>query len=105
MTNEKLSRRKVLVALAATGAGAALVGTAQANVQSVPDDVQEQKAKLQNVLEHVEIADAKITRLATAWQDPPEPTWPQFDALRNDINSECQKVMSTINELLLRRGA
>ena len=104
-TKEKLSRRRVLVDLAAAGAGAALVGTAKANVQNVPDDLQEQKAKLQNVLEHVEIADAKITRLATAWVAPPDPDWPEFEALRNDINSECQKVMTTVNELLLRRGA
>ena len=81
-----------------------VAGTAKAGNQDDPN-LQEQKAKLQNVLEHVEIADAKINRLANGWSDPPDPDRPQFNALLSDINTECQNVMDTVNELFLRRGA
>ena len=64
-----------------------------------------QEQGLRNVRNHVEIADDRIQRAAVAWVAPPEPTRAEFDALLNDINVECQRVIETATELLLRRGA
>ena len=59
---EKLSRRKVLISLAAAGAGAAVVGTA--NAQN--SNLRAQEARLRNVLEHVEIANDRIKGVAAS---------------------------------------
>ena len=98
---EKLSRRKVLVSLAAAGAGAAVVGTA--NAQN--PNLRAQEERLRNVLEHVEIANDRIKGVAARWTAPPEPDRPAFETLLTNINIECQSVMDTTRELLLRRGA
>ena len=108
---EKLSRRRVLVNLAAAGAGAAIAGTA--NAQNRQDQNQcrqdprlrEQEERLRNVLEHVENANDRIRGVAVRWVAPPEPDRPAFETLLNTINNECQSVMDTAHELLLRRGA
>ena len=98
---EKLSRRKVLVSLAAVGAGAAVVGTA--NAQN--SNLRAQEARLRNVLEHIETANDHIKGVAARWADPPDPDRPAFETLLTNINTECQSVMDTTRELLLRRGA
>jgi len=101
---EKLSRRKVLISLAAAGAGAAVAGTANAQDHQ-PANLSAQEARLRNVLEHVEIANDHIKGVAARWTAPPDPTRPAFETLLTNINSECQSVMDTAHELLLRRGA
>jgi hypothetical protein len=73
-TMEKLLRRKALMDLAAAEAGAAMAGV------------------------------AKAEGAAVRWQEPPEPVRPAFEMLLNNINTECQSVMETTRELLLRRG-
>ena len=98
---ERLSRRKVLLSLAAAGAGAAVAGTA--NAQN--SNLRAQEARLRNVFEHVEIANDHIKGVAARWTAPPDPTRPAFETLLTNINSECQSVMDTAHELLLRRGA
>ena len=56
------------------------------------------------MLEHVEIANDRLKGAAVRWQEPPEPVRPAFEALLININTECQSVMETTRELLLRRG-
>ena len=101
---EKLSRRKALLGLAAAGAGAAVVGVAKAEGTQDPN-LKSQEERLRNVLEHVEIANDRIRGVAVRWADPPEPIRPAFETLLTNINTECQSVMDTTRELLLRRGA
>jgi hypothetical protein len=101
---EKTSRRKLLVNLAATGAAAAGARTASARDRQRPN-LKEQEARLRNVLSHLEAGNDHMNRVASGWTAPPDPDRPEFDALLNGINSECQSVMETANELLLRRGA
>ena len=108
---EKLSRRKVLVTLAAAGAGAAIAGTANAQGRQDPNQcpqnprLRAQEERLRNVLDHVEIANDHIRGVAARWTNPPEPDRPAFETLLTSINTECQSVMDTAHELLLRRGA
>lgn len=113
---EKLSRRKVLVNLVAAGAGAAVVGAAKAQGRQDNQGRQDQQCRqdpklraqeerLRNVLEHVEIANDRLKGAAVRWTAPPDPDRPAFETLLNTINTECQGVMDTAHELLLRRGA
>src|SRR5438034_7623969 len=101
---EKLSRRKALLSLAAAGAGAAMVGVAKAEATQDPN-LSAQKERLRTVLEHVEIANDRLKGAAVRWSAPPDPDRPAFETLLTNINSECQSVMDTTHELLLRRGA
>jgi hypothetical protein len=101
---EKLSRRKALMSLAVAGAGAAMAGAANAQVAD-DTNLNAQKERLRNVLGHVEIANDLIKGAAARWVNPPEPGRPAFETLLSNINTECQSVMDTTRELLLRRGA
>jgi hypothetical protein len=107
---EKVSRRKALVSLAAAGAGAVVVGAAQAqgpqDTRCEQDpNLSAQKERLRSVLEHVEIANDRLKGAAVRWVNPPDPSRPAFETLLTNINTECQSVMDTTRELLLRRGA
>ena len=101
---EKLSRRKALLGLAAAGAGAAVAGAAKAEGTQDPN-LKSQEERLRNALEHVEIANDRLKGAAVRWVDPPEPSRPAFETLLTNISTECQSVMDTTRELLLRRGA
>ncbi len=101
---EKLSRRKALLGLVAAGAGAAVVGTVKAQGREDPN-LSAQKERLRNVLEHVEIADDRLKGAAARWVAPVDPDRPPFETLLTNISTECQSVMDTAHELLLRRGA
>src|SRR5262245_13569972 len=101
---EKLSRRKALLGLATAGAGAVVVGAAKAQGTEDPN-LSAQKERLRNVLDHVEIANDRIKGAAARWQNPPDPGRPAFETLLTNINTECQNVMDSVRELLLRRGA
>jgi hypothetical protein len=111
MEMEKLSRRKVLVNLAAAGAGAVIAGTANAqgrqDANQCPQNprLRAQEERLRNVLDQVEIANDHIRGVAARWTAPPEPDRPAFETLLTNVNTECQSVMETAHELLLRRGA
>ena len=106
-TIERLSRRKVLFGLAAAGAGAAVTGMAAPGMAKAMDDpgLTAQLERLRNVLGHVEIADDVIIGAAARWIAPPDPDRPAFETLLTTIDTECQSVIDTVRELLLRRGA
>ena len=97
---ETVSRRKVLLGLAAAGAGAAIAGTVKAN----PPDLEAQRQRLLNVLNHVEISNDLIQGAAERWVDPSEPSRPAIETLLGTISTECTSVIDIAHELLLRRA-
>jgi hypothetical protein len=70
---EKLTRRKALLGLAAAGAGAALAGGANAQNQK-ESNLEAQKERLRNTLEHIEIANDRIQGAKARWTAPPTRT-------------------------------
>jgi hypothetical protein len=70
---EKLTRRKALLGLAAAGAGAAISGGANAQSQK-ESNLEAQKERLRNTLEHIEIANDRIQGAKARWTAPPTRT-------------------------------